>query len=156
LDRGVDVLAKVSEYVCRPGEDTWIVTCDLKCSTRQIDPPALVFVGVFAEAQAQVKIADILTARGERDEALELLREQVLPVWQQLKDTRQEAQAKVKIADILTARGEPDEALRLLREEVMPVWQKPENNDWVAATWARIADILQARGERDEALELLR
>jgi hypothetical protein len=45
-------------------------------------------------------VVDILTAQGERDEALRLLREEVLPVWQQLRDQRQEAVVRAKLAEI--------------------------------------------------------
>ena len=61
------------------------------------------------------KIADILQARGELDEALRIRRDEQLPVYERLGDVRERAVTMGNIADILFARGELDEALRILR-----------------------------------------
>ncbi len=70
------------------------------------------------------KIADILRARGELDEALRIWREEELPVYERLGDVRSRAVTMGQIADILEARGELDEALRIRREEVLPVYER--------------------------------
>ena len=66
------------------------------------------------------KIADILSQRGELDEALRIRREEELPVYERLGDVRERAVTMGKIADILSQRGETDEALRIHTEERLP------------------------------------
>ena len=70
------------------------------------------------------KIADILQARGQLDEALRIRREEELPVYERLGDVRSTAVTMGKIADILQARGQLDEALRIRREEQLPVYER--------------------------------
>jgi predicted phosphodiesterase len=100
--------------------------------------------------------ADILTARGELDEALLIRREEQMPVYEKLKDVRLRAVTQGKIADILTARGELDEALRIRREEEMPVYEKLKDVRSRAITQGKIAYILTVRGELGEALRIYR
>jgi len=50
FDSGVDVLAKVSKYVRGASQDTWVVTCDLKCPPCQTEPLALVAVKIRGKA----------------------------------------------------------------------------------------------------------
>nr|WP_294505141.1 CHAT domain-containing protein [uncultured Rhodopila sp.] len=107
-------------------------------------------------AVARGRIADILQARGELDEALRIRREEELPVYTRLGDVRSVALTQTKIADILQARGELDEALRIHREERLPVYTRLGDVRSVALTQGRIADIRQARGELDEALRIRR
>jgi tetratricopeptide (TPR) repeat protein len=107
-------------------------------------------------AMAMGRIAGILQARGELDEALRILREEDLPVFERLGDVRSRAVAMSKIADILDDRGELDEALRIRREEVLPAFERLGDVRSLAVTMGRIADILQARGELDEALRIRR
>ena len=70
------------------------------------------------------KIADVLAARGDLDEALRIRREEELPVYEKLGDVRSRAVTMGKIADVLAARGDLDEALRIRREEELPVYEK--------------------------------
>jgi len=59
FDRGVDILPKVCKYVPRPHEDVWVVTCDPKCSPRQIDP--LIFFPIKIRTPAtnmQLQVAE--------------------------------------------------------------------------------------------------
>jgi hypothetical protein len=70
------------------------------------------------------KVADILRARGELDEALRIRREEQLPVYDRLGDVRERALTMGRVADILQARGELDEALRIRREEELPVYDR--------------------------------
>ena len=100
------------------------------------------------------RIADILQARGEFDEALRIRTEEQLPVYERLGDVRSRAIAQGQIADILQARGEFDEALRIRTEEQLPVYERLGDVRSRAVTQGRIADILQARGELDEALRI--
>ena len=59
------------------------------------------------------KIADIVQARGDLDEALRIRREEQIPVFERFWDERSLAIARGKIADIVQARGDLDEALRI-------------------------------------------
>jgi phosphopentomutase len=56
------------------------------------------------------KIADVLQASGDLDEALRIRREDERPVYEQLGDVRARAITMGKIADVLQARGDLDEA----------------------------------------------
>ena len=67
-----------------------------------------------ARAVTMGKIADILQARGQLDEALQIRNEEQLPVYERLGDVRC-APTMGKIADILQDRGQLDEALKLLQ-----------------------------------------
>ncbi len=100
------------------------------------------------------RIADILEARGDLDEALRIRTEQQLPVYTRLGDVRAVAITQGKIADILQARGNLDEALRIRTEQELPVYNRLGDVRAVAITQGEIADILQARGELDEALRI--
>ena len=100
------------------------------------------------------RIANILEARGELDEALRIRTEEELPVYEQLGDARSIAVTRGRIADILQARGELDEALRIRTEEELPVYERLGDVRAGAIAQGRIADILQARGELDKALRI--
>ncbi|MGI4795723.1 MAG: hypothetical protein ACRYG8_16935, partial [Janthinobacterium lividum] len=94
-----------------------------------------------ARAVAIGRVADILQARGEPDEALRIRREEELPVYDRLGDVRSRAITMGKIADILEARGELDEALRIRREEELPVYDRLGDIRSRAITMSKIADI---------------
>ncbi|MBI1206731.1 MAG: hypothetical protein GC191_05500 [Azospirillum sp.] len=100
--------------------------------------------------------ADILTARGQFDEALRIRREEELPVYEQLGDLRSKAVTMGQIADVAQARGQWDEALRIRREEELPVYEQLGDVRERAVTMGKIADILAARGQLDEALRIRR
>ncbi|MEO5374924.1 MAG: hypothetical protein H7840_11685, partial [Alphaproteobacteria bacterium] len=85
------------------------------------------------------KIADILAARGQVDEALRIRREKELPVYERLGDVHARAVTLGRIADILTARGEVDEALRIRREKELPVYERLGDVRERAVTLGRIA-----------------
>ena len=70
------------------------------------------------------RIADVLQARGELEEALRIRREEELPVYERLGDVRSRAVTMGQIADVLQARGELEEALRIRREEQLPVFER--------------------------------
>ena len=105
-------------------------------------------------AIAEGRIADILQARGELDEALRIRIEEQLPVFERLGDVREHAITQGRIADILQTRGELDEALRIRTEEELPVYERLGDVRSRAITQGKVADILQARGEFDEALRI--
>jgi tetratricopeptide (TPR) repeat protein len=101
-------------------------------------------------------IAEILTARGDLDEALRTWREDVLPVFESLGEARARAVTLGKIADILVTRGDLDEALRIRREEELPVYERLGEVRERAIALGKVADILMTRGEIDEALRIIR
>ncbi|WP_145616000.1 CHAT domain-containing protein, partial [Nitrospirillum bahiense] len=111
---------------------------------------------VRSRAATMGQIADILTTRGQTDEALRLWREDVLPAFERLDDVRSRAVTMGKIADILTTRGQTDEALRIRREEELPVYERLGDVRSRAVTMGQIADILTTRGQTDEALRIRR
>jgi tetratricopeptide (TPR) repeat protein len=100
------------------------------------------------------KIAAILQARGQLDEALKICNEEQLPAFEQLGDVREHATTMDRIADILHARGQLDEALKIRNEELLPVFDQLGDVRSRATTMGKIADILQARGQLDEALKI--
>ena len=100
------------------------------------------------------RIADILEARGELDEALRIRTEEELPVYERLGDVRARAITHGKVADILQARGGLDEALRIRSEEELPVYERLGDVHSLAVTQSDIADIFALRGELDKALRI--
>ena len=101
-------------------------------------------------------IADVLQARGQLDEALRILQEDVLHALENLGDIRSRAITMGQVADILQAKGHLDEALRIRRQEELPVFEKLGDIRSRAVTMGQIADVLTARGQLDEALRIRR
>jgi len=104
------------------------------------------------------KIADVLQARGEIDEALRIRREEQLPVFERLGDVRSRAVTLGYIADVLQDRGEIDEALRIRREEELPVFERLGDVRSRAACRNNIAANYlnrNAPGDRQKALDYL-
>ena len=105
----------------------------------------------------QGRVADILTMRGQLDEALCIYQQEQLPVYEQLGDLRSRAMVQSKIADILTRRGQRDEALRIHRQEVLPVYEQLGDIRSRAVARGNIAMSLwqrNAEGDRSRAAEL--
>jgi tetratricopeptide (TPR) repeat protein len=102
------------------------------------------------------KIADVLQARGDAEEALRIYREEELPMYERLGDVRSRAVTLGKIAQVLQARGELEEALRIYREEKLPVYERLGDVRSRAVTLGQIAEVLQARGDIEEAIRIRR
>ncbi len=100
--------------------------------------------------------ADILRERGRLDQALELLREQVLPVRRRLGEKREQASTLGRIASILQDRDQLDEALRIWRKEVLPLLKEVGDERDLGAVMGNIAVILSEQGHLDEAIEIQR
>ena len=105
-------------------------------------------------ALARSRVASLFVLRGQQDDALRNLEEEVLPVFEQLGDVREVAVAKGQIADILQARGQLDDALRIRTEDELPVYERLGDVRSAAVTKGKIANILQARGQLDDALRI--
>jgi tetratricopeptide (TPR) repeat protein len=104
------------------------------------------------------KIADILEARGQLDEALKIRNEEQLPVYERLGDVRSRAVTMGQIADILEARGQLDEALKIRNDEQLPVYERLGDVRSLLIGRANLAITLLQRekdGDRDEARRLL-
>jgi hypothetical protein len=107
-------------------------------------------------ANATSKMADILALRGTLDDALRLLREEVLPVYEALADVRSRAMVVGHLASILESKGELAEALRIRRQEELPVFKELGDVRQHTLTLGGIADNLGAQGELTEALRIRR
>jgi tetratricopeptide (TPR) repeat protein len=105
-------------------------------------------------AMAMSDHAASLYARGELDEALNVLREDVAPVMVELGDERGRAVVMSRIADILYERGDLDEALRIRCEDEAPVFERLGDEHARIVTLGKIADVLHARGDIEEALRI--
>jgi tetratricopeptide (TPR) repeat protein len=107
-------------------------------------------------ALAMGKIADILQARGELEEALRIRQEEEMPVYERLGDVRSRAVTMGKIADILQARGELEEALRIWQEEVLPSMERLGDVRGLLVTRANLAiGLMQLDPPRREEAEKL-
>ena len=103
------------------------------------------------------QIADILQARGQLDEALRILQQEVQPAFERLGDVRSKAVTMGQIADILQARGQLEEALRIRKEEELPVYERLGDVRSRAITQVKIAMLLLRMAlRRHEAESLLR
>jgi hypothetical protein len=96
------------------------------------------------------KVADVLEARGELDEALRIRREEELPVYDRLGDVRSRAVVLGKVADVLMARGEVDEALRTYREEVLPALERLGDVRMLVVGRVHLALALLRRGRAED------
>ena len=85
------------------------------------------------------KIADILQQRGDTEEALRILREEVSPVFKGLGDVRSRAITMSVIADNLQQSAHSEEALRILNDEVLPAAESIQDMDLTASTLYKIA-----------------
>ena len=99
-----------------------------------------------SKAVTQGKIADILQARGQLDEALRIREEEELPVYERLGDVRSKAATQGKIADILQARGQLDEALAL-QELRLPVAERMGDLEEIAHIAYSISRLRLQRGD---------
>ena len=97
-------------------------------------------------AIARGELADILSARGQLDEALRIRTEEELPVYERLGDVRSKAVTQGKIADILFARGQLDEALAL-HEANAKAYEALGDGDGIANVRFRTAQIRLSRGD---------
>ena len=100
------------------------------------------------------KIADILEARGQLDDALRIRQQEELPVYERLGEVRSIAITKGKIADILQARGQLDDALRILTDDLIPVFERLGEVREIAITKGQIANILFLQENQTEAINI--
>ncbi|MCI5161673.1 MAG: tetratricopeptide repeat protein, partial [Candidatus Electrothrix sp. AX5] len=109
-----------------------------------------------SSANTRLVLADLLIAQGNYDQAINLLKEQVMPVFQRLKKEAEHALTLGKIADILEESGELDEALEIRKKKELPVYKRLKLESPKVRVMGKIADILVARGEYNKALRIWR
>ena len=107
-----------------------------------------------ASASVMMDQAYLRFKRGYFNEALKLLREDVLPVFEKNGDVHSKAITMGQIADILQSQSQFDEVLKIRKTEELPVLERLGDVRGVAVTMGKIADVLQLRGQFDEALEI--
>ena len=101
-----------------------------------------------ARAVARRSEADAIAAAGQLDEALEILRGEVLSVFERLEDSREKAITQGRIADVLLAAGQLDEAMAL-QQERLPVVTALGDPEGLAHIRYSMANIRLARGEHE-------
>ena len=94
---------------------------------------------------AEGRIADILQARGDLDEALRIRTEEELPVYERLGDVRSLAIIQARIADILAALGRIYEALEVYEQDVLPARRTINNQKEVDWARGRIESLRSSR-----------
>src|SRR5262249_2609001 len=111
--------------------------------------------GEAAEAaNAAGLITDILEERGDRDEALRIREQELLPFYEQISDLGSAATTKGKIADVLWARGDLSEAGRIY-EDVHRVLLKLGETRAAAVARGNVAQIMATQGDLEEGLRIL-
>jgi tetratricopeptide (TPR) repeat protein len=100
--------------------------------------------------------ADVLYARGQIDEALEISRTKQLPILERLGDVPSIASTWAAIADMLYDRGQLDETIEVLSTKAIPLYERLGDLRSIALGWGRIADVLTARSRYDQSLEIRR
>lgn len=98
----------------------------------------------------------ILIERGQLEQALQLLREELLPMHRRLGSKRAQAIALGMIAKILRIQDRLEQALSILREEALPLLKEVGDQRDLATTMGNIAAILSQQGKLDEAIEIRR
>lgn len=101
------------------------------------------------------RVADVLRLRGEFSEAVEVLRDQVIPAYQQLDMRQPLARAWQAVGLSLSALGQPDEALRVLHDHALVEVDALDDRLVAVIKWD-IADILYVLGEYEQCLAILR
>lgn len=98
--------------------------------------------------------AQLLTALGRGDEALQQWQAVVLPAHQRRGDAHRAALARQAMAALLAARGDSAAALALLRDEVVPALEQVGAVTDLADAQDALAVVLEQSGELDAALAL--
>lgn len=99
--------------------------------------------------------ARALSARGDHDGALRVLREAVLPVFERPGDWEDTLSTKGQIAEVHHLRGDFDEAIQILRGEVLPGFERLGRARDAAVTRSNLGDLLSRKGLHAEAISTL-
>ncbi|HEY1299507.1 MAG TPA: hypothetical protein VGF07_03370, partial [Stellaceae bacterium] len=126
----------------------------------EIVNPAARAGGLFVKWHRQIGlvVANLLRNDGRLGEALKVLSEDVLPLYQWLGSGRERAETIGIIASILEARGELDRAVKIRTEEELPVYERiGEVHALLVGRKNLAAALLRRNGDadRNEASKLL-
>lgn len=108
------------------------------------------------KASATARIARVLLAQGDPDEALRTLREDVAPVFEKLAYDAEAATAASEVAHCLWKRGQSDDAREIMLTKVIPVYQRTGDARSLAVAWFNVADLMAAGGDLAGALSIIR
>lgn len=107
-------------------------------------------------ARAKRRIAELRFSRGEPNIALSILRNEVLPMYEELNHTRERALTLGAIADCVAHLGDVDEALRIYYHEVLPVTELLGDARERMMSLAHIACLFSWQANFEEAVRILR
>lgn len=107
------------------------------------------------EARTHGQIAEVYYSRGDLGQALDIRREEQLPINERLADTREMVMTQIAIADILCRLGFLEKAFELHTEQLRII-EKLGDNRIRAIVGYGIAHILFKQGHLQEAITLLR
>ncbi|MCI5149973.1 MAG: tetratricopeptide repeat protein [Candidatus Electrothrix sp. MAN1_4] len=99
-------------------------------------------------------IAQLLVIHNDLEQALDILKKQVLPIFNQLNNERETAVTMGRIAYIFQRDSRFDEALKIREQEQLPVYERLGDLREQAVTIGEIADILKCCGKIDQAIHL--
>ncbi|MFO0891505.1 MAG: hypothetical protein U0790_20480 [Isosphaeraceae bacterium] len=71
---------------------------------------------MHSKAVTMGRIADVLQARGEQEEALRIWRDEVLPAFQKLRNPQLIAQAQIRLGFLSFESGQSEEGAKMLVE----------------------------------------
>lgn len=100
------------------------------------------------------RIADLMQAKGNFDDALKIWRNKVLPIFENIGDDRSRVVAMGRVAVLLKEQGDVDAALRIWREVELPFFDNLGDERSKAVVLGNMADALRARGDIDEVLRI--
>lgn len=104
-------------------------------------------------AVARSKVAEVLYKLGERDAALRIYREELLPVFDRLRDARSRVLTLGHIADIHAERGRLAEAGSIY-EELLVALRELSDDRSSAVILGKLAELRRRAGAVDEALRI--
>lgn len=116
--------------------------------------PPIDIEAVRVRLKLLTKQAEVFRDYGKLDEALQIYREQMLPLCDSMGDVRERAVTRGHMATILRLQGEYDEALRINEQEQLPVFEKVGDQRERVYALGQKATILRYRGQLEAALKL--
>lgn len=107
-------------------------------------------------AQVRVLEAELAWARGQADDALDMLQLELQPAFARLPAPRFYAQTSQRIAEILYEKGEIDAAIAQLSRAAIPTFAQMEMERDRLVALCQLAEIRSAFGDKDDALRVYR